>query len=274
LDAVTGGDPGDGVPLTEYPCAACYSICHDDNADDAWSCLGAVQWPPLARTVTQLDVVLWIADIPSYAALPNVIVHACRSGDVDCSNPLKSGKTDAMGRVELVIPTSSGTSVDHFVALADPLVYQNVYQGQLLYTDFLGASYSRIWVIPSRKFIQDNSATFGAGHTGLLPDGASNPNAGTIILSFTDCLGNGASGLVVSGIEQQLVGYLDPNFLFNADLRQTSTSGLVVSGGLTPQIYQIETKLADTETLSGKYGFLVQPDSVTTLNVAPNSGMK
>lgn len=266
LDAVIGGDPGDGGLPTDYACAACYSVCHDDNAIDAWSCLDSVQWPPLARSVTQLDVVLGIGDLLSHTGLPNVTVSACLAADPDCTTPLATDTTNAMGWVHLVIPTSKATSVGYFVALADPLVYQK----QLLYTSFLGASYSGRWVIPSRVYLETTSATFGAGHTGLV-DGGLKPNTGIVILNFTDCLGRGASGLVVSGFEQT-VGYLGSDFLFDPNLGQTSTSGVVVSGGLTPQIYQIETKLADTGALAGSYGFFVQPDSVTALFAAPNSG--
>jgi hypothetical protein len=67
------------------------SLCIDSvcTPDPAWSCLGAVAWPP--PKVPKVTVTVQFRDIITNAPLTNVTVNVCRKFDYDCAQPIATG---------------------------------------------------------------------------------------------------------------------------------------------------------------------------------------
>ncbi|HEX4338989.1 MAG TPA: hypothetical protein VH062_23945 [Polyangiaceae bacterium] len=244
----------------------CLSAC----AETDWSCLGAVNWPPLADVSPPLELHVGVADVEFSNTVSNASIHACAGIDVACDRPQQMAVWDADGQFADLTLSRAGTGeggTNYFGGL----LVEWTETGQTELSSVILGFFPPIRRTPAwtwRRLVSRDEAESFVRNAGIADHLDWNAYGG-IVWSVAACNDVTAAGLTASLDTGEPAYYLAPSQTLMKGLTATTKSGLGAFISLSPGPRTLELRRQSDGRKIGTYPLNVRQGTITTVSLSP-----
>ncbi len=238
-----GGQPGTGGGTAGSGAGA----SGGGESGNDWSCIGSLE----AKTFEPGTAVgnLLVVELQDDSPLMDITVNVCGVTDVDCTNPLDTGVTDARGRVTLDVTTAEQRYLELIgPGILDAISFNNGPPRSDPFDELV-------------RVISPETFAVVEGLIGVTAD----PTRGHAGVQANDCqgaIGVGVTFEISTADEDTVTGYFSPVGAPNPALTETGSDGRAAVANIPVGPATITATVAATGQVIGTRSFFVRPQAI------------